>query len=90
VGIGFLIYALAFMPVTEIKEEEAEPPAASEKASESKKGKEEAALTWNNSTLVAAVLVPPLGGRAPFELDYEGKTPSQGGTSTSTSGPFPA
>jgi hypothetical protein len=90
-GIVFLVYALAFMPVTELKEEEPEPAAAGEKASESKKGKEEAALTYN-STLVAAILVgvPPLGGRAPFDFDCVGNTPPEGGTPTSTSGPYPA
>jgi Domain of unknown function (DUF4337) len=34
VGIGFLIYALAFMPVTELKEEEGEPAATNEKAAQ--------------------------------------------------------
>jgi uncharacterized protein DUF4337 len=44
VGVGFLVYALAFMRVTELKEEEAEPAATSEKSSESKKERGEAAV----------------------------------------------
>jgi hypothetical protein len=103
-GIGFLVYALAFMPVTELKEEEAEPAAAGEKTSESKKGKEETAMDDREAPIqlqiskagVASSTPLATGYSLPLELAPADAKPRdhvsvpRPGLWPLTSGPFPA